>query len=283
MPETETQEAPTAQEAPKWKPISPRAAIKTGFPADGYWVLAGLPKGGKTTLGASIPGGVILELERGGADRVSGWVQEIPDHRTFRAALSWAMDRDNQEVKAIVIDTLDVVLNNIADEVAESFDLASMSERKAGVNGFDTWRELDRRVGRMVDTFKTCGKLVILLAHFKEPKLDNEGKLVITQSITSPSARVSSYLCSHADVIGVVSKRRTGETSQYSVKFHGEGVIAAYGSRIPELEDKTVILPKKNQWQAIVDACSVPKIEPAAAKAEPIKTTARAHAAAGRK
>lgn len=244
MAQAETKEKP----AETFKLSPPRGVLKKGVPTDGMWLIAGLPKNGKTTLAASIPGAVILELEKGGADRVSGWVQEVPDMETFRKVFIAAVKEP--AVKAIVIDTLDVVIDNIEHEVAELFGLENLNERKDGVSGFAMWGKLQEKVSAMVKAFKECNKLVVLLAHFKEPRIDSEGKLVITNSIQAPG-KVGGFICSHADAIGICSKRRLGEKTQYVIKFHGDGIIGAFGSRIPELEDKTVILPKENPWSAI--------------------------------
>lgn len=239
----------TPPKAAAFTPVSPRGILKTGFPTEGYWLITGLAKAGKTSFIASIPNAYILELEDGGADRVSGWIQNVPNLDTFRHALNYGFT--NPEVKVIVIDTLDLVLKYMGLEIANKFGLSSLSEKKEGVNGFAVWDSLFNKVDLMTDKFKKCGKLIVLVAHFKEPKMDADGKLVISQSIDAPSSKISSHICAHADVIGVASKKRIGEKSQYSLRFHGDGIVGAYGSRIPELEDKTVVLPKTNQWAAI--------------------------------
>jgi len=243
----EKQEAPP-QTAPGFKLAPPRAAVKTGMPTDGFWLFAGLPKAGKTTLGASAPGAVLLEMERGGADRINGWVQEIPDLPTFRQALFVSM-RD-PSVKAIVIDTLDMLLDWIGDDVAEQFGLDNLNERKEGVNGFAVSEELRKRVNGLIGTFKGCGKLVLALAHLREPKLDNEGKLVISHNINA-RGKLAGYICGQADVIGNCFKRPVGQDTQYVVSFQGGGMLGTFGGRISELEGRTIILPKTDQWAAI--------------------------------
>lgn len=270
--ETQEQQKPPPQAATSqdssaaFSLAKPRSILKQGLPTDGYWVIAGLPKNGKTSFAASIPGALILELEKGGADRVAGWIQDIPDMETFRKALKIAFEEPT--VKVIVIDTLDIILKNIATESANKFGLDSISEKKEGVNGFAVWEEVFSRVHRMTETFKACGKLVILLCHFREPKMDSDGKLVISQSIDAPSSKISSHICAHADVIGVASKKRIGEKSQYSLRFHGDGVVGAYGSRVPELEDKTVVLPRTGQWGAVTALFETPEAKTKAAAPE---------------
>lgn len=257
--EKETQAAPPPPAA--FTPVPPRGVLKTGFPTEGYWLLTGLAKAGKTTFISSIPGAYILELEDGGADRVSGWIQDVRSLGEFRQALGYGFT--NPDVKVIVIDTLDLVLKYLGIESANKFGLESLSEKREGVNGFAVWDDLFSKVDRMTEKFKKCGKLVILVAHFKEPKLDGEGKLVISQSIDAPSSKISSHICAHADVIGVASKKRIGDKSQYSLRFHGDGVVGAYGSRVPELEDKTVILPRTKQWDSVRALFDAPPKDPA--------------------
>ena len=253
METTKPTEAPKAQAytlAPR------RPAPKVGMPKDGFWLLSGLAKQGKTTLSASIPDAVILELEKGGADYVNGWVQEIPDLATLRLAFVAAVK--DPKVKAIVVDTLDVVLDWLADEVAEKYGLDSMTEKKEGVNGFEVWDALTRKVSILISSFKHCDKLVVALAHFKEPKLNKDGRLVITSAINAPTGKIGSYICSHADAIGICSKEKVGSKMQYKISFEGGGPIGAFGSRVPDLENKTITLPDTNQWAAIEALFKVP-------------------------
>lgn len=280
MSETQTEEAPPQDPpapAASYKLAPPRTAIKTGMPTDGMWLFAGLPKAGKTSLAASIPDAVLLELENHGADRVDGWVQEIPDLPTFRQAVMAAIKEPT--VKVIVIDTLDVLIDWIEDDVAAQFGLENMNERKEGTNGFAVWGELRKRVNGLVGMFKGCGKLVVLLAHFKEPKLDNEGRLVVTQNINAPG-KIGSYICAQADAIGNCFKTPLGQSTQYVASFQGGGVTGTFGSRIAELEDKRIVLPKGKQWEAI-QAAFKPAQAPVAET--PAKTNGKPAAAPARR
>jgi hypothetical protein len=248
---------------PKFKLAPPRGKLKTGMPTDGLWILAGLPKAGKTSLSASIPNAILLELERGGADRIDGWVQEIPDIATFRQAVVAAVEEPS--IKALVIDSLDVVSDWLELEVAEKYELESISERKEGVNGFAVWKELRGKFEKLIGYLKTSGKLAVLVAHSKEPRIDADGKVVVPAGIQVPG-KLGSYIAAEADAIGHCYKKQVGNTTQYFVSFQG-GPLGTYGSRIPELEDKTITLPKTNQWAAIQAAAEAkaPTAEPAKA------------------
>lgn len=263
-PEKEPQEAPPA---PKYNLAPPRGKLKTGIPVDGTIVFAGLPKGGKTSLACSIPGCVILELERGGADRLEGWIQDIPDLAAFRGAVKAATEDPN--VKAIAIDSLDVLSDWFEAEVAAEYGLESISERKDGVNGFEVWKELRARFERLMLYLRDSGKLAVLIAHSKEPKIDAEGKVIVPAGIAIPG-KIGGYIAAQADAIGHCYKKQIGSTTQYFVSFQG-GPLGTWGSRIAELEDKTIALPRNGQWAALTVACV-----PAKAEAAPEKTAAKA-------
>lgn len=232
---------------PKFQLAPPRTRLKTGMPKDGLGIFSGLPKGGKTTLAASIPGCVLLELERGGADRIDGWVQEIPDLATLRRALKAAVE--NPDVKAIAIDSVDVFNDWSEVEVCAGFGLESISERKEGVNGFEVWKILRSRYEALVSYLKASGKLSILIAHSKEPKIDSDGKVIIPAGITIPG-KLGGYLAAEADFIGNVFKKQVGSNTVHFLSFQG-GPLGTWGSRIPELEDKIIALPKTSQWSAV--------------------------------
>lgn len=268
---TEKTEAPPA--APKYQLAPPRGKLKTGIPVDGTLVFAGLPKGGKTSLACSIPGCVVLELERGGADRLEGWIQDIADLEQFRAAMKSAVE--DPTVKAIAIDSLDVLSDWLELEVAGQYGLDSISERKEGVNGFEVWKELRARFEGLMGYLRDSGKLAILIAHSKEPKIDSDGKVVTPAGIAIPG-KIGGYIAAQADAIGHCYKKQVGSTTQYFVSFQG-GPLGTWGSRIAELEDKTISLPRAGQWETLTAACN-----PAPAKTETKTDEKTAAKAAGK-
>lgn len=261
---TEAPEKEAATETPPaaFKLAPPRGKLKIGIPTDGTLVFAGLPKGGKTSLACSIPGCVVLELERGGADRLDGWIQDVANLDQFRGAMKAAVD--DASVKAIAIDSLDVLSDWLEVEVAGQYGLESISERKDGVNGFEVWKELRARFEGLMGYLRDSGKLAILIAHSKEPKIDSDGKVIVPAGIAIPG-KIGGYIAAQADAIGHCYKKQIGSTTQYFVSFQG-GPLGTWGSRIAELEDKTITLPRAGQWAALTAACApvTPKVEPAA-------------------
>ena len=192
MSETET------QAAPKVKLVKWREKLKTGMPTDGLVIFVGLPKSGKTTLAASFPDSYVLELEKG-ADRVAGRFHEIADLTEFREVLPVvAADPD---VKTIVIDSIDVLSDWLCHEIAEAAGLDNIQQRKKDVNGFELWEEFRARIEGVVGFVRASGKLVILIAHTKEPKLDDNGTVVSPAGIAVPG-KGGAYLAAQAEVIG---------------------------------------------------------------------------------
>lgn len=255
---TETPTAPT--DAPKFVLAPPRKALRKGMPTMGMLLFTGLPKSGKNSLALSIPGLVLIETEQMGSEHLDGWVQEVPDLDTFRTVFRAALD--HPDCRAVGVSTFDKLIGWWQDEIMASYGVASMS---ANIEGVNLWQELRKKVEAFVHISKTCSKLIVVLAHYKEPKLDKNGSLVISHNVDAPG-KLGSYICSEADLIGACSKAKVGAKMQFKVSFVGGGEIGAYGGRVKELEGKEIIVPEGGQWSAIEAACQ------ADVKPEPVKT-----------
>ena len=218
---------------------------------DDLFILVGNPKTGKTTLAASFPDSYVLELEPKGGDRVAGRIHEIPDLETFRDVLEVVFE--TPEIKTVVIDTIDVLSDWIEDEVAGQFGLKQISERKKEVSGFEVWGEFKKRMEGLVGYFKDSGKLVIVLAHTKEPKVVDDQ--VITPAGINIPGKGGSYLAAQADLIGFTYRQAISTGTQYFVTFKG-GPLGTWGSRIAELNDKTLKLDQINPYRAFQDIFS---------------------------
>ena len=216
----------------------------TGMPTEGLIVLVGLPKAGKTHFVASFPDSVILELEKGGGDRVAGRIQDVKTLQEFREYFKAAID--DPEIKVIGVDTVDRFNDLIEDDIAQARGLSTISERKAGVDGFELWGEHRQRITGFVEACKNCGKLVVVLAHCRDPKLSTDGSVMIPSGVNMPG-KSGPYLAAQADAIGYHYKKQIGGQTQYFLTFQG-GPLGTWGSRIEELEDKTIQLSKSDPY-----------------------------------
>lgn len=258
---TETQDPPVT------KLVATRRRTKTGIPTEGLLVFIGYPKAGKSTLAAAFPDSYVLELERGGGDRIDGRIHDIQTLEEFRGAIAAAIE--DQSIRTIVIDTVDEWGEWTETDIAHSFGLSNILERKAGVDGFELWGEYGRRVKALVDFMKASGKLFLVLAHCKDPKMDDTGKL-ITPAGMNLRGKGGNYIASHADAIGNVFKRQVGDRTRHYLTFQG-GPLGHWGSRIEELNDKTIELNPKNPYASFAAAFETAEV-PAGEAARPTTT-----------
>jgi len=226
--------------------VPARPKMKKGEPKEGLMILVGQPKSGKTSLAASFPDSYVLELEPGGGDRVAGRIHDITNLSQFRDVLKTAVAEPS--IKTVVVDSVDVLSDWMEEEIARSRGLETITERKQGVDGFELWGEYRRRIEALVGFLKAAKKLIILIAHCKEPKLDAGGNLVSPAGINMPG-KAGSFLAAQADMIGYVYKKPLGSGTAYFVTFQG-GPLGTWGSRVDELNDKTLVLPRDVPYTA---------------------------------
>jgi hypothetical protein len=239
-------------------------------------IIVGQPKSGKTTFASSFPESYVLELEPGGGDRVAGRIHDISEVNTFREALKAAVKEP--AIKTIIIDSLDVLSDWLEDEIAKSRGLEAITDRKQGVDGFELWGEYRKRIEALVAYLKASKKLIILIAHCKEPKLDASSNLVSPAGINMPG-KSGSFVAAQADMIGYAYKKPLGSGTAYFITFCG-GPLGMWGSRVDELNDKTLQLARENPYAAFE---AVFKTEPAPKSASQPETKPAQKAAGGKK
>lgn len=227
--------------------VAPRGKLLEGMPTSGLFIIVGQPKSGKSTFVADAPGSYVLELERGGGDRVAGRIHDIMDLAQFRQVLPVVMK--DPSINVVAIDTLDVLSDWLADEIARARGLETITERKAGVDGFELWGEYRARIEGLIGYFKASGKLVILVAHCREPKVDGNGNTVTPAGINMPG-KAGGFIAAQADMIGYAYKKPLGAGTGYYLTFQG-GPLGTWGSRVDELNDRTLTLPRENPYSAL--------------------------------
>lgn len=243
----ETETKPQEQSAQTRVLAAYRDRKESGMPTTGLMVLVGNPKSGKTTLAASFPDSYVIELEKGGADRVSGTIDDVTSIAEFRESLKLAVKEP--KIKTIVIDTIDQLSDWLEDEIAKQFGLDSIAERKTGVDGRQVWGEYRARLSALLGYLEASNKLIILNAHCKDPKLDEQNNIIIPAGINLPGKN-SGVLAGRAKLIGYCYKKETGTGNTYFLSFKG-GPLGTWGSRVDELNDKVLQLPRENPYSAI--------------------------------
>lgn len=296
---TATPAPPSAapQAAPPPASIPWRDSKEKGMPATGYGILAGPTKGGKTTLMADFPGAVILELDKGDADHVPGRILDVDDVRDAAGALAvagedaegrpvyktklWVFRQTfkaqvaDPSVKVIGIDMLNTLASWFADEVAQSHGVEHINTREKGVDGRAMWGEFKVKMERFIAYVKGCGKFVVFGSHLRPPDKDDAGK-VIAPAKLDVAGSSADFIARQAKFIGYCYKEERGSAQAYYVSFRG-GPLAELGSRIKELNDKTLVLPAENPYSAILAALKAkPEGAPAAAEAAAPTTPGKA-------
>lgn len=239
-------EATIAPEEDVFIPAEYREKKKTGMITDGLIILAGDEKSGKSSLLGSFPDSFNLEIDKGGADRIAGRFHDIDNLATFRKAFKWAMKEPS--IKTVGIDTLTGLLDFFEEEVANAHGLSSITERKPGVDGYELWGEYNEKIEALVSYIKESNKLVVMTAHLKPPVIDNNG------NITAPAAldcypKAGRIIGTKADVIGQCYKKQLAQGAEYYLTFKGS-VAGKLGSRVDELNDREIKLPKNNPYSA---------------------------------
>lgn len=229
-----------------FQPVEYREKLKSGMITSGLMVITGDEKTGKTSLLASFPDPYILEIDKGGGDYISGRFDKIRTLKKFRAAFKWAMNEPS--IKTVGIDTITGLSDLFEEEVYLPRGLHSMSERKPGVDGYELWDEYYSKIEGLVAYIKDSNKLVILSAHLKPPTLDNAGNIAAPASLDlyPKAARI---IGTKADVIGQTYKKQLAGGAEYYLTFKGS-VAGKLGSRVDELNDKEIKLPKVNPYAA---------------------------------
>lgn len=270
--------APTAA-APEPYPLAAfRPRRKRGMPTSGIFVLNGDPKTGKTTFMASFPDSYVINLDTQDADYVDGRIDDVHEVvevtadgpvvvvtklNRFRQALGAAIK--DPSIKTIGIDTLDTLAELLATEIANANNLEKITDRAAGVDGFQMYSDLAKKIDSMIGAFKRSGKLIILSAHRKPAKLDDNNRVVAPAGI-NVTGKGGEKILFAADLIGETMKMEVGGLTSYHLSFLG-GVATRGGSRVDELADKVVRLDKKNPYgsfAAVFDANAPSPAAPAA-------------------
>jgi hypothetical protein len=238
--------------------VIPRTKPKeSGLPTSGLLLVVGHPKSGKTWFASSFPDSYILELERGGADRVPGGrIHDIENLEAFGQVLELVVA--DEGIKTITIDSVDELATWIEKDVEK--------EKPRDKDGWAFWGEFRERIEGLVDFLKDSGKLVILIAHCKPPEKTNEGR-VITPAGINVSGKGGAYIAAQAEMIGYISKKNLGGKGVHFLSFRSESDLAIWGSRVEELADKEIQLSKNDPYGSFASIFENGKPK----EAEPVK------------
>ena len=120
----------------------------TGIPTEGLFLLIGDTKCGKTTFAASFPDSIVIEMEKGRADRLANArVQEVNSLEEFGEVLEEIMQHD--EIKTVVIDSIDTLAQWVNEDIAKAAGIPFLGKVQKGVDNMSLWGDFGVNVRAM--------------------------------------------------------------------------------------------------------------------------------------
>ncbi len=204
-----------------------------GFPESEVWLLAGVPRVGKSTFGGAWcrdVEGIYLELEPGGAKYVDGVrVASIRNLDTLRAAV-----KELREVRPpmVVLDSLDEMARWIARDIAAKHGCEGIGDIPYGGG----WHEYRDTILQTLDCLRGMAGNVVAICHTKALRGENGDAAKLTLALEGRN--VPEAVISHADEIlfATMAVADDGEVRR-ELRFHVDGrdLDAPAGCRHPRL------------------------------------------------
>lgn len=249
--------------------VAPRPPKVSGIPTSGIIVIAGEPKAGKTTFGASFPDSYVLELDKKDADRVGGRIHDIEDLDQYGEVLQLAIA--DSSIRTIVVDTVTTLGQWMEASVAKAGGVEFLGKPTQGVDQRGLWGELFENWKGMVEYLKNCGKLVILIAHVKEAEKDDKGRITKPAGIKVRGAGAD-HIIEQADAIGHMRVKVVNDTTYHYLSFKAPSDEAIWRSRIKELQGKEFLVPEADPYAAFVEQFNEQPKPAAPAALKPVAT-----------
>lgn len=245
--------------------VIPNSVVKASC-APRQIVIAGLPKTGKTTLAATIPDSLILDLEDGCRYITCRHVtlNTLADFKDVTKQLIEYKEKEGKPmIKRLVIDSitrLELLLEKPALDIAKQrfskekdgsgTDVTSLDLLPFGA-GYNIRKEL------MINTLNylrgTCETLVII-SHIIEKKMMKNGveeQVEANYKCLDMKGSMGAYLAQDSDAIGMVYTN--GETGVSGLSFKSGEDYRVSGCRIKECAGKDIDIIKegKADWSSI--------------------------------
>ncbi len=218
----------------------------TGIPTEGLFLLIGDQKCGKTTFAASFPDSIVIEMEKGRADRLSNArVQEVSNLIEFGEVMEEVMKHD--EIKTVVIDSIDSLSTMMSEDIAKAAGIPFLGKVQKGVDNMSLWGDFGVNIREMTNWWKSSGKLFIVIAHRRIAQIDREGVVTKPAGI-NVSGQGGQYIPAQAEMIGFMGVRTLAGKAQHYLTFKGESDRAIWRSGIRELHDKEIIITEQDPY-----------------------------------
>lgn len=216
------------------------------------------PKMGKTTIVSQLENSLLIELEKGGADFVSGCILDIEKPSEFNMALI-EIEKAGKPYDYLIIDTLTKL--DEYSEIVGTYNFMNKSQGKKfnrdsdgkiilhTDNRFESVHELGNGAGyqhsrsQMIDWYDKIvplAKHVIFIAHIKDKFVESKTGDTVESSEINLTGKVKSIITSRVDAVGFL--RRKGK--QAFLNFDNEHKVIS-GGRCPHLQGEILISEKQ--------------------------------------
>jgi len=242
-------------------------------------IIYSVPKAGKTSIISQLKDHLILELEPGGADYVSGRVQEITKPSEFSEALKLISESPTKVCEYLIIDTItrldewsEIVgtYNYMNKPQGKKFNRVGENESGKMIMHTDTRFETVHQLGQgfgyqhsrqvMVDWYDKFLELislekvtyVILLAHVKDKLIESKNGDSVESIDINLTGKVKSIYSSKVDAVGHFYR----EDGKGYISYNNEYKVVC-GGRCPHLDGSILISEKqpdktiKTHWESI--------------------------------
>lgn len=224
------------------------------------FVLAGIPKSGKTTLFAKIvekylgdiSKGLLIAFEKGytalkvNAVDVEAWddFEDLVDQLVER--------KDELPFKFLGIDTADIMWELVQEAVIEEWnrqnptlrakDINAVGMKKAGGQGYGVgYNRAKAKIRKQIDRLQKAGYGMVIITHSKDDKVEEKSGLEYNRLILSLPSSAREVFVNMADFINFITieKEKVGDeivTKRY-IYFRSDGYVEA-GGRFTELPER---------------------------------------------
>ena len=219
--------------APQHKPA------RSGFPWRSTWIIGAPPKVGKSKFVEGLwrtTGKLVLHLDlEDSAEDLNGCVHPVRSLADLRAIAIQL--RQECPYDAIAIDTLDQINTWCEEETCAELGQKAMGES----DGYGSdWARSRGKVFDLINQFRMCGKLLLLIVHTKVEKGAFSGvNIAVPQGL-------GIALRGHSQVIGYIyAMERSGEVVRVISFTPSDSTIA--GSRYAELNNRHILIPLRDK------------------------------------
>jgi hypothetical protein len=229
-------------------------------------IIYGVPKSAKTTICSMLPNHLILELENGGANYITGRIQEINKASEFNEVLAKIRDSETKVCDFLIVDSGSKM--DDWSEIVGTYNYMNKSQGKkfnregeipTGVKilhtdpRFETVHSLGEGYGYqhsrqvMIDWYDklaeliTLGKVmyIIILAHVKDKSIESKNGDTVEHLEINLTGKVKSIYSSRVDAVGHLKR----VNNKCYLNFAGDEKVIS-GGRCSHLNGEILISEK---------------------------------------